>query len=99
MDALRKACGTAKLAGAGPLAARLACEYPAAQPPMIRPTRSELALLSRVERIGYRLGDWSARRLHRAATLWNSSVLVAITALLVRRRIQVVGLEHVRALD
>ena len=91
--------GLARPAFARGLAARFACEYPAAYSPMIRPTRSELALLSRVERIGYRLGDFGARRLHRASRLWNSTVLVAITALLVRRRIQVVGLEHVHALD
>ena len=66
---------------------------------MIRPTSAELAALSFTERAGFRLADLAARRLRGVATAWNSSALVLITELLVRRRIRTRGLEYLRALD
>ena len=66
---------------------------------MIAPTDRELASLSRIERIAFRLGDLSARRLHGLASAWNSTALVALTALMLRRRLQVRGIEHVSGLD
>lgn len=55
-------------------------------------------MLSRIERAAFRLGDLSARRLHRLASVWNSTALVALTALMLRRRLRYGGLEHVHAL-
>jgi 1-acyl-sn-glycerol-3-phosphate acyltransferase len=66
---------------------------------MIRPTSTELAALSTTERVGFRLADFTARRLRALSTAWNSSALVVITELLVRRRIQARGLDYLRALD
>jgi 1-acyl-sn-glycerol-3-phosphate acyltransferase len=66
---------------------------------MIRPTANELAALSLTERTGFRLADFAARHLRPAATAWNSTALVAITELLVRRRIRPRGLDYLRALD
>jgi 1-acyl-sn-glycerol-3-phosphate acyltransferase len=66
---------------------------------MIRPTQAELSVLSRTERFGYLLADFLARRAAFLSIGWNSTVMVATTCLLIRRRVRVVGIEHVRALD
>jgi len=66
---------------------------------MIRPTPEELAVLSPIERTGYHLGDFFARHASGWSAAWNSTVLVATTWLIVRRRLQVTGLEHIHALD
>jgi len=66
---------------------------------MIRPTAEELGVLDPVERVGFHIADFIARRATFWSSAWNSTVLVATTWLIVRRRLQVRGLEHVAALD
>jgi len=66
---------------------------------MIRPTREELGVLAPVERLGFHLADLIARHAPGFSTAWNSTILVATTWLIVRRRLVVSGLEHIRALD
>jgi len=66
---------------------------------MIRPTEKELSVLTPMERASYALGDFFARYASSWSVAWNSSVLVATTWVIVRRRLQVHGLEHIRALD
>ena len=66
---------------------------------MIRPTANELAALSPMERAGFHLADFAARHLRPLAIAWNSSALVLITEVLVRRRIRPRGLEYLGALD
>jgi 1-acyl-sn-glycerol-3-phosphate acyltransferase len=66
---------------------------------MIRPTANELASLSPIERAGFHVADFAARHLRPLAAAWNSTALVFITWLLVRRRIRPRGLEYLRALD
>ncbi len=66
---------------------------------MIRPTAEELAVLDPIERVGFHIADFIARRGTVWSSAWNSTILVATTWLIVRRRLQVYGLEHVRSLD
>lgn len=66
---------------------------------MIEPTPEELALLTPTERVAFRIADLANRRLGGLAVAWNSTALVFITWLLVKRRIRTSGLEHLRRID
>ncbi|MCP4805605.1 MAG: 1-acyl-sn-glycerol-3-phosphate acyltransferase [Proteobacteria bacterium] len=64
-----------------------------------QPTEEQLSLLTPVERRGYALADFWQRKMRWHAELWNSTVMVFLTWLTVKRRLRIEGLEHVRGLD
>ena len=64
-----------------------------------RPSEEQLDQLDTIERWSYTLADFWRRRMQWHARIWNSTVMVGITWLAVKRRIQPSGLEHVRSLD
>ena len=64
-----------------------------------QPTEDQLSLLTAVERRGYALADFWQRKMRWQAEIWNSTVMVFMTWLSVKRRLRTEGLEHVRGLD
>lgn len=63
------------------------------------PTPEQLSLLSAVERRAYALADFWQRKMRWHAELWNSTVMVFITWLSVKRRLRTDGIENIRGLD
>ncbi|HJN77874.1 MAG TPA: lysophospholipid acyltransferase family protein [Myxococcota bacterium] len=64
-----------------------------------RPSEEQLDLLDRMERFSFELADFWNRRMRWQAELWNTTVMVGLTWLSVKRRLNSSGLEHIRGLD
>lgn len=64
-----------------------------------QPSQEQLALLSPMERVAWRVADFVHRRLRGLTELWNSSVMMFVTWMTVTRRIRVSGIEHIASVD
>lgn len=60
----------------------------------VRPEPRQLAVLTPLERAGFRLADFMARRLPWVAELWNATAMRVLTDLAASRRLRVAGLRH-----
>lgn len=62
---------------------------------MLRPTPAQLALMTPIERLGFRIGDVVSRRFSMFANAWILTVLSVMAWLAVGRRLQIHGLDLV----
>ena len=60
---------------------------------MLRPTPAQLALMTPVERLGFRIGDVVSRRLSAFANAWIMTVLNVLAWLACGRRLRIYGLD------